>query len=173
MIQNKAFVIIIATVFAFGMGISCTMQENKKESDQSLVLSVNAYSFSELLMAKDSRNKQQVYTLFNLLDWCADQGIKALDPTAYFFPTYPEVPSDEYLEKFRNRAAELGIAISGTGVRNNFASPDPEVREEGVQLAKKWIVSASKMGAPVVRVFSGAVPEGYPWEEVAGWMIDC
>ena len=101
--------------------------------------------------------------------------IKALDPTAYFFPTYPEVPSDEYLKKFKDRAAELGIVISGTGIRNNFASPDPKVRAEGVQLAKDWIVAASKMGAPIVRVFSGEIPKGYEdrWKEVAGWMIEC
>jgi sugar phosphate isomerase/epimerase len=65
--------------------------------------------------------------------------------------------------------------ISGTGIRNNFASPDPKIRQEGVELAKKWIVAASKMGAPVVRVFSGEIPKGYEdkWNEVAGWMIEC
>lgn len=151
-------------------------QKNKDKTQKAAVVAgVNAYSFSDLLTARDTRNKQQVYTLFNLLDWCATQNIRALDPTAYFFPTYPEVPSDEYLKKFKDRAAELGIVISGTGIRNNFASPDPAVRAEGVQRAKNWIVAASKMGAPIVRVFSGEVPKGYEdkWKEVAGWMIEC
>lgn len=126
-------------------------------------------------MVRDPRNNQQVFTLFNLLDWCAVQNIKALDPTAYYFPTYPEVPSDEFLKKFKDKAAELGIVISGTGIRNNFASPDPKVRAEGVERAKKWIVAASKMGAPIVRVFAGEIPKGYEnkWNEVAGWMIEC
>lgn len=140
-----------------------------------LVLSVNAYSFNDLLTARSARSDEQVYTLFNLLDWCASQEIKALDPTAYFFPTYPEVPSDEYLDKFKNHAAELGIAISGTGIRNDFATPDSLVRREGIERAKAWIVAASKMGAPVVRLFAGAIPEGYEnnWEEPAQWMIEC
>lgn len=140
-----------------------------------LILSVNAYSFNDLLRAKSDRNNQPVYTLFNLLDWCASQGIEALDATAYYFPTYPEVPSDAYLEKFKKYADSLGVAISGTGIRNNFASPDPAVRAEGVELAKAWIVAASKVGAPVLRVFAGAVPEGYEdnWEVPAGWMIEC
>jgi sugar phosphate isomerase/epimerase len=126
-------------------------------------------------MVREPLNNQQVFTLFNLLDWCAAQNIKALDPTAYYFPTYPEVPSDEYLKKFKDRAAELGIVISGTGIRNNFASPDPKVRAEGVERAKKWIVAASKMGAPILRVFAGEIPKGYEnrWNEVAGWMIEC
>jgi sugar phosphate isomerase/epimerase len=152
-----------------------TGYSQQKPSKAELIPTLNAFSFNDLLMAKDTRNDQRVYTLFNLLDWCASKNIKALDPTAYYFPTYPEVPSDEYLQKFKQRAAELGVVISGTGIRNNFASPDPKVREEGVLLAKKWIVAASKMGAPIVRVFAGEVPKGYEdkWEEVAGWMIAC
>lgn len=143
--------------------------------DSGIIPSVNAYSFADLLSARESRDNDQVYSLFNLLDWCKSQNITAMDPTGYFFPTYPEPPSDEYLAKFKARADELGIAISGTGIRNNFASPDAAVRAEGVELAKKWIVVASKLGAPVIRVFAGAIPEGYEdnWEEPAGWMIEC
>ncbi|NJK95105.1 MAG: sugar phosphate isomerase/epimerase [Bacteroidales bacterium] len=150
-------------------------QSTKPVEKAPIILSVNAYSFSDLLSARNTRDNQQVYTLFNLLDWCASQNIKALDPTGYFFPTYPIVPSDEYLEKFKKRSAELGLAISGTGIRNNFASPDPAVRAEGVKLAKEWIVAASKMGAPVIRLFSGEIPKGYEdkWDEVASWMIAC
>ena len=117
-----------------GLNISCNHQVSGDKAAAELVPAVNAYSFSGLLEAKDSRSKEQVYTLFNLLDWCASQNIKALDPTAYFFPTYPEVPSDEYLEKFRNHAARVGVAISGTGIRNNFASPDAAGRSAGVEL---------------------------------------
>lgn len=162
----------IAAILFTVLFASNTFAQKKKGT---LIPAVNAYSFSDLLSAKDTRDKQQVYNYFNLLDWCATQKIKALDPTAYFFPTYPAVPSDEYLKKFKDKAAELGIVISGTGIRNNFASPDPKVRKEGVELAKNWIVAASKMGAPIVRVFSGEVPKGYEdkWNEVAGWMIEC
>jgi len=166
------FTLLLAAVLFTGIFTSNAFAQKKKGT---LIPAVNAYSFSDLLSAKDTRDKQQVYNYFNLLDWCATQKIKALDPTAYFFPTYPAVPSDEYLKRFKDRAAELGIVISGTGIRNNFASPDPKVRKEGVELAKNWIVAASKMGAPIVRVFSGEVPKGYEdkWNEVAGWMIEC
>jgi sugar phosphate isomerase/epimerase len=166
---NLVTVVLLITIVAL------TSMAHKRKNEAPVIATLNAYSFSDLLMAKDSHNNQQVYNLFDLLDWCATEKIKALDPTAYFFPTYPEVPSDEYLKKFKDRAAELGIVISGTGIRNNFASPDVKVRAEGVQLAKNWIVAASKMGAPVVRVFSGEIPKGYEnnWKEVAGWVIDC
>lgn len=171
----KRPVLLVLLIMA-NMIIACsTTVEEKKEQSSPIILGVNAYSFADLLSAREARDNEQVYTLFNLLDWCKSQNITALDPTAYFFPTYPEVPSDEYLFKFKNKADELGIAISGTGIRNHFASPDSAIRAEGVELAKKWIVAASKLGAPVIRVFAGAIPPGYEdnWEEPAGWMIAC
>lgn len=173
--SRAALIMLPVILVCLTASLSPAQKKKDKAQKAPVIAGVNAYSFSDLLTARDTRNKQQVYTLFNLLDWCATQNIQALDPTAYFFPTYPEVPSDEYLKKFKDRAAELGIVISGTGIRNNFASPDPAVRAEGVQLAKNWIVAASKMGAPIVRVFSGEVPKGYEdkWKEVAGWMIEC
>ncbi len=151
-----------------------TILKEKSTKKSEIIIGLNAYSFNDLLLAKDPRDKEQVYSLFNLLEWCHSQGIKAIDPTAYFFPTYPEVPSDDYLEKLKNRAAELDIIISGTGIRNNFASSDPKVRAEGIELAKKWIVVASKLNAPVLRCFAGEVPKEYEdkWEEVASWAID-
>ena len=170
--------LILLLLLVFGISHARAQQVSPRLVDSyssPIILGVNAYSFADLLLARESRDNDQVYSLFNLLDWCKSQNIQALDPTGYFFPTYPEVPSDDYLLKFKNRAAELGIAISGTGIRNNFASPDPAVRAEGVELAKNWIVVASKLGAPVIRVFAGAIPEGYEenWEEPASWMIDC
>lgn len=173
--QPKQYGLILSALFFFYSTSLSAQQEIHCQGLDRIILSVNAYSFSDLLSAKDDKNSRQVYTLFNLLDWCASQHIEAMDPTGYFFPSYPEVPSDEYIEKFKNRAQELGIAISGTGIRNNFASPDPAVRAAGVQLAKEWIVVASKLGAPVIRLFAGEIPQGYEdqWEKVAGWMIDC
>ena len=169
---------VLVLIFSSLLLTSCKQKQpvdDKLNLKPDLVLALNAYSFADLLRAKSERSNEQVYTLFNLLDWCASKEIKALDPTAYFFPTYPEVPSDEYLERFKNRANNLGVAISGTGIRNNFASPDSVVRKEGVDLAKAWIVAASKIEAPVIRVFAGAIPEGYEenWEVPAQWMIDC
>jgi sugar phosphate isomerase/epimerase len=174
---KSVFRILLIVALATGITsqMACTSNATKPAPSSPIILGVNAYSFADLLSARESRDNEQVYSLFNLLDWCNSQNIQALDPTGYFFPTYPEVPSDEYIAEFKNRAAALGIAISGTGIRNNFASPDSAVRAEGVELAKQWIVVASKLGAPVLRVFSGEIPEGYEdnWEEPAGWMIEC
>lgn len=137
--------------------------------------SLNAFSFNDLLLARNSRDSLPVYTVSNLLDWCAMQNLEAVDITGYYFPGYPAVPSDELIRSVRDKADRLGLAISGTGIRNNFASPDPAVRKADVELAKRWIDVAAKLGAPVLRLFAGAVPKGYEdrWQEVADWMVPC
>lgn len=165
--------IIISSVFCTGT----LYAQTKKHTPESAQIkpALNAFSFNDLLLAKDSRDKQTLYSIFNLLDWCAAQHIEGVDLTGYYFPGYPAVPSDEYILKVKTKAAQLGITLTGTGIRNNFASPDPAVRAADVELAKKWIVVAAKLGVPVIRVFSGEIPKGYEnkWDEVAGWMIEC
>jgi sugar phosphate isomerase/epimerase len=80
------------------------------------------------------------------------------------------VPADSYLNDLKRRAFKLGIAITGTGVRNNFAQADKEKRAADVQLAKDWIEVAAKIGAPVIRLFAGAEAPGHARDEVAAWM---
>lgn len=115
--------------------------EELKEIRKDILFSLNAYSCADLMKLKDFRDNEQVYSLLNLFDWCHSKGITGLDATGYFFPTYTEVPSDEYLENFKNKTAELGITLTGTAIRNNFASPDPKVHAEGVEMTKNGLLS--------------------------------
>lgn len=127
--------------------------------------SLNAYSFNEQMTQKGM-------TLFELLNFAAQNNFDAVDLTGYYFPHYPEVPTDDYINQIKRKAFELGLDISGTGVRNDFANPDPGKRAADVQMVKKWIDVAAKLGAPVIRVFAGAIPKGYEnrREEVAKYM---
>lgn len=138
----------------------------KKASASHLKLSLNAYSFNEPL-----RNGSM--TLFDLLDFCAEQNFDAVDLTGYYFPGYPKVPHDEYIFNLKKHAFKLGLDISGTGVRNDFSNADTAKRKADVDLVKQWIEVASKLGAPVIRIFSGlAVPTGYSWDAVTKWMVE-
>src|SRR5690606_25747381 len=134
-------------------------------NDHSLKISLNAYSFNGPL----SKGEMD---LSDLLEFCADHHFDAVDPTGYYFPGYPIVPSDRYLYDFKRKAFRLGLAISGTGVRNDFTEPDKGKRKKDIRLIKNWIVAAEKLGAPVIRIFSGTQePPGFSWEQVAEWMI--
>jgi len=129
--------------------------------------SLNAYSFSRAL-----KGEIKDFSLFDLLDYCAEQGFDGIDPTGYFFPGYPNVPSDTYVNDFKQRAYLLGLAITGTGVRNNLASPDKKARFADIGHIKKWIKVSARLGAPVLRVFAGKEPEAYAWGDVAKWIIE-
>lgn len=130
-----------------------------------LKTSLNAYSFNAPLLAG-------TMTLDDLLEFCAGQGFDGVDITGYYFPGYPQVPTDDYIYHIKRKAFLLGLSISGTGVRNDFTYPDAGKRSDDVVLVKNWIACAAKLGAPVVRIFAGKQnTDGYTWDQVAGWMV--
>lgn len=174
LLSSKRMLISAIVLLIFSVFTSTAQNAPKEKPGTFIKLALNAYSFNDVLVAKATPEKP-AFTLLDLVDWCAVQNIEAIDLTGYYFPGYPEVPTDEYIYELKRKAFKLGIDISGTGIRNNFADPDPAVRAADVERAKKWIIVASKLGAPVIRLFAGAIPKGYEnkWEEVAGWMIPC
>jgi sugar phosphate isomerase/epimerase len=130
-----------------------------------LKIGLNAYSFNRPLMAGEM-NLDQV------IDYCAEQNIDGTDLTGYYFPGYPDVPSDEFLYALKRKAFMNGVTISGTGVRNDFALTDASSRRGHIQLVKDWIDVCAKLGADVVRVFSGReLPKGHTFDQVLEWMI--
>src|SRR5439155_14816910 len=68
-----------------------------------LKTSLNAYSFNKALN-DNLKGRGKGVTLFDLLDYCAEQNFDGLDPTGYFFPGYPKVPADKYVNDFKRRA---------------------------------------------------------------------
>ncbi len=178
--HTKILRLIAYSVFAFLIisGTSGYAQNNSeihRTGNAYIKISLNAYSFTKpLLDYSKGRGDGTGMTLFELMDFAAEQGFDAVDLTAYFFPGYPAVPTDEFINKIKRYAFLQGLDISGTGVRNDFADPDPAKRAADVKHVKEWIDVAARLGAPVIRVFSGPVPEGYEdkWDEVAKYMAE-
>lgn len=146
----------------------------------SLKTALNAYSFLELLNAH-AKDASQGLDLFGVCDYAAKQDFAAVDLTGYFFPGYPQAPDNAYLARIKRHTHDLGLAISGTGVRNDFAVADKAVRAAGVQVTKLWIEVAARLGAPVVRTFAGPQQPLKDWPTAAGnapraaveaWMAD-
>jgi sugar phosphate isomerase/epimerase len=145
-----------------------------------LKLAVNAFSFLELLV-DNAKDVSKGIDLFGVCDFCAMHGCDGVDLTGYFFPGYPNAPDDDYLFKLKRHAFDCGLAITGTGVRNDFTAADKTLRAEGVQRIKTWIEVAAKLGAPVIRAFADSQPPYKNWHEAAGnanreivesWMAD-
>jgi sugar phosphate isomerase/epimerase len=127
--------------------------------------SCNLYSFNGPLTRGEM-------TLDQVITFCAHLGFEAVDPTGYYFPAYPTPPADDYIHRIKLHAFRLGVSISGTGVRNDFAVPDKARRDADVEHVSRWVKVAAKLGAPVLRVFDGrAMPEGYSKAEVFEWII--
>jgi len=148
--------------------MSTSAQEEARTEYQHRIpvsLSLNAYSFNRQLRAGEMSLEQ-------LFRFAKDTGFQGVDLTAYYIPGYPEVPGDEVLYSIKKMAFRLGLALTGTGVRNNFTLADPERRKQERQLVKNWIVGAAKLGVPHVRIFDGtARPEGYSREAITAWVI--
>jgi sugar phosphate isomerase/epimerase len=112
-------------------------------------------------------------TLEELFKFAAETGFMGVDLTAYYIPEYPKVPEDKVLFDIKRKAFNHGLALTGTGVRNDFTLADPQKRAAEVQLVKDWVVAAAKLGAPYVRVFAGKEsPEGHTRAEIKSWIVD-
>jgi sugar phosphate isomerase/epimerase len=140
--------------------------EEIKPASNRFKISLNAYSFNAPLRSGKTN-------LEAVIEFCAAQGFDAFDPTGYYFPGYPNVPSDEYIYRLKRKAHQVGVAISGTGIRNDFSYPDKTARNKEIELVKKWIEVAAKLGAPVIRIFAGeSLPATFSRETVANWIAE-
>ena len=171
--QRRQFIRSIATASAVaGTGVFSLAASHRPEktveyaANNRFKISLNAYSFNEPLRSGKTN-------LDEVMEFCARENFDAVDLTGYYFPGYPEVPSDEYIFHLKRKAHTLGLAISGTGIRNEFAEPDTAKRAAEVLFVKKWTEVAAKLGAPVIRIYTGrAIPAGHTWRETADWIIE-
>jgi sugar phosphate isomerase/epimerase len=131
-----------------------------------LKTSLNAYSFNKMLNDR-IRGRAEGIDLIGVLEFAAKTGFEGFDPTGYYFPGYPAVPPDSYVDNLKRRAADLGLGISGTGVRNNFTTADKSVRDTGVRHIKEWVEVAARLGAPVIRVFADTQMRAQTWQSVS------
>jgi len=138
----------------------------KRSGGPRLKVALNAYSFSKLLN-DHVKGRGPGVSLFDLVEFCAKHNFDGLDATGYFFPGYPKVPANEYVNNLKRKAFDAGIGISGTGVRTNFTVPDKDNRAADVQHIKEWVEVAARLGAPVLRVFADTQMRAQSWETVA------
>lgn len=132
---------------------------------RSLTPALNAYSFNRWLLD----GKMDLVGLFR---FAHDTGFPAVDLTAYYIPGYPDVPDDRILFGIRRKAFRAGLALSGTGIRNDFTLEDSREYRSQIELAKRWIVAASKLGVPHVRLFDGKGEEVADREKTKARVIE-
>ncbi|MBK5210030.1 MAG: sugar phosphate isomerase/epimerase [Flavobacteriaceae bacterium] len=167
-IKSRNLLLVCICVVFFVNQTAYGQKSFQCQNNSDIKISLQSFSFNKLLnnYAKGGDNGMSVY---ELLEFSAENNFDAIDILSYFFPGYPEIPEDEVIYEIKKRAFHLGLEISGTGVRSDFANIDPNIRAESVIHVKQWIDVAVKLGVPLVRIFSGNIPKGYEgkWDEIA------
>lgn len=149
--RRRSFVRTSSFALVGAAGISPSKVKPVNSSPYGITPSLNAYSFNQALL-------EEGMSLGKLFQFAAKTGFTAVDLTAYYIPGYPEVPEDEALYEIKREAFRTGISFSGTGVRNDFTLSNPEALALEIDHVKHWIVAASKLGAPNIRIFDGKAP---------------
>jgi sugar phosphate isomerase/epimerase len=118
-----------------------------------------AYSYRKLLQSGRM-------DLEGFLDTCAGLGLDGVELTQYYFAR----EDDDYLHRIKRGAFRRGLAVCGAAVGGNFSQPDAEGRRRQIEHVKDWVAKAAKLGAPVLRVFAGACPQGVQRHTAEGWV---
>lgn len=119
-----------------------------------MALSLAAYSYRQFLTAK--AGQKPAMTLLEFVDLAAGMGLKAVEPTSYYFPE----TTPEYLDKLKAHCDKLGVAVSGSAIGNNFTTGNADKRKEQLALTRAWIERTAHLGGKTLRIFAGSVEKG-------------
>ena len=111
------------------------------------------------LSYRDTFNAGKI-TLLEIIDKAAEYQMDGVDLHYTHFAS----TDDDYLEEIKQASLKRGLHMCYIGVSNNFGKIGDELREQ-IDLMKKWIDVAAKMGIPMVRAFGSFLPEGESEEE--------
>lgn len=104
----------------------------------------------------------------DILDQAAKMRLDGVDLLVSVFPdTEPST-----LRRVRMDCLRRGLNLCYLGVSNDFGKPASELPGQ-VQLVKKWIDVAERMGVPMVRIFAAWIHQGEPEAEVWRRMMPC
>lgn len=133
-------------------GVAQGFQPLRPRVSTNYKFSLAAYSYRNLLQGKSAK-----MTMFDFIDECAMLGLEGTELTSYYFE---EPVTDDYLRKLKHHCFRNGVDISGTAIRCDFGVPPGAKRDEEIVNVKRWIQRAEVLGAPVIRIFAGHVPQG-------------
>ncbi len=139
-------------LMAGGLRVARAIEPIQRVGGPQFQFSLAAYSYRDLLQ----RAKERL-TLSDFVRDCAAMQLEGVELTSYYFP---QPVTAEYLVQLKGECFRLGLDVSGTAVGNDFGVPAGPAREKQIADVKKWIEHAQLLGAPVIRIFAGHVPQG-------------
>jgi len=112
-------------------------------------LSLVGYSFRGYFAEKDPAKR---ITMFDFVDFCADQGFSGAELTGYYFQ---QPITEDWLIALKRHAYLRGVAVSGTATKTEFTHVDRAKIVEEIASVKSWVRNAVVLGAPYLRIFAG------------------
>jgi sugar phosphate isomerase/epimerase len=129
-------------------------------------LSIAAYSYRKYLNL-DLKPKPPM-TLDDFIELAAEMDLDAVEPTQYYFPE----TTPEYLAHLKGKCTRLGLDVSGTAIRNNFCTRDPEKLKAEIAHVKSWVEHSSRLGAKTIRIFAGNLEKGDTEEQARARCVE-
>ena len=128
-------------------------------------ISLAAYSLRKYLSGKEP-----TMDLGQFLEKCAAWKLDGAELTEYYFK---KPVTAEAVAALKKKAADLGLAITGTPVGNTFTLPPGEARDREIAKMKAWIDVSADLGSPAIRIFAGTAPKGVEEAVARGWVVEC
>lgn len=97
----------------------------------------------------------------------AHAGLDGIDLSILFLKNR----TPEYLENLRTEIAEAGVRVAMVTTYPDFTHPDPQERERQLVKLQEDIVTASRLGADLLRVTAGQAHPGVGREEGIEWAV--
>ncbi|MGO8671326.1 MAG: sugar phosphate isomerase/epimerase family protein [Capsulimonadaceae bacterium] len=115
------------------------------------------------------------WTLDEIIDRCREFGYEAVELRGLGehldLAGAPEFATDSALAATRRRFEDAGLALAGIDSSVKFS--DPETTDDNLDAARRAVDMAAALGAPFVRIFGGAIPEGVTREDAVRLVADC
>ncbi len=110
------------------------------------------------------RGEMDVMDFLRYAETIGIQGVELLD---FFWKK-----EDEELPQVVDYIKGSSLAVSAYAISNDFVVDDKGKREAIADYIERSSEIAQKLGAEVIRVFSGNLKEGFSFDEARGWIVD-
>jgi len=117
--RRRAFLSVLAAPLVPGAVRTAGSPPPAFVRQSKIKLSCNLYSFNGPLRSGEMSLEQAI-------DFCAELGFEAVDPTGYYFPGHPAPPADAYLHAVKRRAFVNGLGVTAPACATTSPYPMPQ-----------------------------------------------
>ncbi len=112
--------------------------------------------------------KHENLDVFGFIEYAAAIGVDGVELLDIYWKN-----EQEEIPQVLSLLAENNLQVSAYDITNNFVKPDEKERQHEINRVHQAIDIAKELNTNVVRIFSGDILEGVPFEQGKEWIIEC